>query len=113
MDANGVAAEPGGRAEQPDLVDRVAEAGLAPGLAAIDGAERARGRDGDKDTLRVARVEKDGVQAHAAGAGLTAAYMLLGAGCKRFQGYLFCHPVPVDQLPATYPLHRHTPELTP
>ena len=38
--------------------------------------------------------------------------MLLGAGCKRFQGYLFCHPVPVDQLPNVRPHPRHSPELT-
>jgi diguanylate cyclase (GGDEF)-like protein/PAS domain S-box-containing protein len=38
--------------------------------------------------------------------------MLLGAGCKRFQGYLFCHPVPVDQLPATLAPHRPIPEPT-
>lgn len=39
--------------------------------------------------------------------------MLMQAGCKRFQGYLFCHPVPVDQLPASYPLHPARSELTP
>ena len=38
--------------------------------------------------------------------------MLLDAGCKRFQGYLFAHPVPVDQLPATDLPLRSTPEPT-
>ena len=43
-----------------------------PGRAAVVGAERAGGRDGDEDALRVARVEQDRVQAHAAGARLPA-----------------------------------------
>ena len=46
------------------LVDRL------PGLAAVVGAEGAGGRDGDEDPLRVAGIEEDGVQAHAAGARL-------------------------------------------
>ena len=46
------------------LVDR------QPRLAAIVGAEGARGRDGDDDPIGVVRIEDDGVQAHAAGARL-------------------------------------------
>jgi hypothetical protein len=41
-----------------------------PGRAAVVGAEGAGRRDGDEEALRIARVEQDGVQAHAAGAGL-------------------------------------------
>ena len=41
-----------------------------PGHAAVVGAERARGGDGDEDALRIAGVEDDGVQAHAARARL-------------------------------------------
>ena len=41
-----------------------------PGLAAVVGAEGAGGGDGDDDALRVGGVEEDGVEAHAAGAGL-------------------------------------------
>ena len=41
-----------------------------PGFAAVIGAESARCRDGDKDSVRVARVKNDGVQTHPARAGL-------------------------------------------
>src|SRR6516162_5020536 len=41
-----------------------------PRFATVIGSERARGRDGDEDAVRVLRVENDRVQAHAAGAGL-------------------------------------------
>ena len=41
-----------------------------PRLAAVVGAERARGRDGDEDPLRIARIQQDRVQAHPAGARL-------------------------------------------
>ena len=41
-----------------------------PGLAGIVGAERACRRDRDEDSVRIARVEKNRVQAHAAGARL-------------------------------------------
>ncbi len=37
-----------------------------PGFSAILGAEGACRRDGDEDAVRVARIEKDCVQAHAA-----------------------------------------------
>ena len=46
------------------LVDRL------PGLAAVIGAEGARGRDGDVHALRIVGIENDGVQAHAARARL-------------------------------------------
>ena len=42
-----------------------------PRLAGVVGAEDAGGRDGDEDALGVARIQKDRVQAHAAGARLT------------------------------------------
>ena len=43
-----------------------------PGLAGVVGAEGARGRDGDEDPLGIARIQKDRVQAHPAGARLPA-----------------------------------------
>ena len=46
------------------LVDRL------PGLAAVVGAERACGGNGDVDSLGIAGIENDGVQAHAARARL-------------------------------------------
>src|SRR5688572_15649120 len=42
----------------------------SPGLTAIVGAEGARGRDRNKNPVRVARVQKDGVQTHPPGARL-------------------------------------------
>src|SRR6266487_1935618 len=39
----------------------------SPRLAAVVAAERARSRDRDVDALRVARIEQNGVEAHAAG----------------------------------------------
>ncbi len=39
--------------------------------------------------------------------------MLLAAGCTRFQGYLFCHPVPVEQLPTHSHLSQPTSEPQP
>ena len=67
-----------------DVVDAVADFGVGignvlrvqafvdrlPGLAAVVGAEGARGRDRDVNALGIARIENDGVQAHAARAGL-------------------------------------------
>ena len=41
-----------------------------PGFSAVIGAEGARRRDGDENPVRVLRIEKDGVQAHAARARL-------------------------------------------
>ncbi len=41
------------------LIDRL------PGLPAIVTAERARGRDGNEETLRIPRILDDGVEAHA------------------------------------------------
>ena len=41
-----------------------------PSFAAVVGAERARGGDGDEHALRIAGIENDRVQAHAARAGL-------------------------------------------
>jgi diguanylate cyclase (GGDEF)-like protein len=38
--------------------------------------------------------------------------MLLQAGCKRFQGYLFSHPMPVDRLPLNLAPYRPTAEPT-
>ncbi len=38
--------------------------------------------------------------------------MLLQAGCKRFQGYLFSHPMPVDHLPLNLAPYRPTAEPT-
>lgn len=38
--------------------------------------------------------------------------MLRQAGCKCFQGDLFSHPVPVEQLPTSLPLQRPIPEPT-
>src|SRR5579872_89262 len=43
-----------------------------PGLPSVVGAESARRRDGDVNSLGIARVEDDGVKAHAACAGLPA-----------------------------------------
>ena len=59
-----------------------------PGLAAVVGAERAGRRDGDVDALGIGRVEKDGVQAHAAGAGLPE--VALGARAARAVPARFC-----------------------
>src|ERR1051325_4404945 len=67
-----------------DAVDTVADLGIGvgevfgleaavdrlPGLAAIVGAECTGGRDGNEDALGVGGVENNGVQAHAARAGL-------------------------------------------
>src|ERR1700686_804739 len=41
-----------------------------PRLAAVIGAEGARSGDGDKNALRIARIENDSVQAHPTRAGL-------------------------------------------
>ena len=41
-----------------------------PGFAGIVGAERAGRGDGDEDAVGIAWIEDDGVQTHAAGAGL-------------------------------------------
>src|SRR5258708_17242457 len=57
------------------LVDRL------PGFARIVGAERARGGNRDVDAIRIFLVENDGVETHAAGAGLP-----LGAGAVSAQG---------------------------
>src|SRR5260370_2124025 len=56
------------------LVDRL------PGFARIVGAERARSGNGDVDAIRIFLVENDGVETHAAGAGLP-----LGAGAVSAQ----------------------------
>ena len=55
----GVEGRPGAR--QPAV-------GRPPRLAGVVGAEHPRRRDGDEDPLRVARVQQDRVQPHAAGA---------------------------------------------
>ena len=60
--------------ETQALVDRL------PGLAAVVGAEGARRGDGDVDALGVRGIENDGVQAHAARAGLP-----VGAGAVAAQ----------------------------
>src|SRR6266498_5626320 len=41
-----------------------------PCLAGVVGAKRASGRDGNEDSVRVARIQKDRMQAHPAGAWL-------------------------------------------
>ena len=51
-----------------------------PGLAAVVGAESARGGDRNVNSVRIAGIENDGVQAHASGAGLP-----LGAGAVAAQ----------------------------
>src|SRR5215831_17556411 len=51
-----------------------------PGLAAVVGSKRTRSRDGDIDPARLARIEQDRVQAHAARARLP-----LGAGAVAAQ----------------------------
>ena len=72
------------RAVHGDVVNAVADLGIRvgdvlrmqslvdgpPGLAAVVGAEGARGRDGDVDPLGIARIQNDGVEAHATGARL-------------------------------------------
>ena len=55
-----------------------------PGLAAVVGAEGARRRDGDEDPLGIARIEQDGVQAHAAGARLPARARAVAAQSGKF-----------------------------
>src|SRR5258707_4676127 len=60
------------------LVDRL------PGFARIVGAERARSGNGDVDAIRIFLVENDGVETHAAGAGLP-----LGAGAVSAQAGKF------------------------
>ena len=73
----------GPRGVHGDAVDAVADLGVGvgdvwrteaavdrlPGLAAVVGAERAGGGDGDEDAVGIRAVEQDRVQAHAAGAG--------------------------------------------
>ena len=72
------------RAVHGDMVNAVADLGIGignilrtessiyrlPRLAAVVGTECAGGRDGDEDSLRIAGIENDGVQAHAASARL-------------------------------------------
>ena len=55
-----------------------------PGLAAVVGAKRARSRDGDVDAVGIARIENDGVQAHAAGARLPARARAVAAQAGKF-----------------------------
>ena len=77
-----------------DVVDAVADLGRRvrnvlriqafidrlPALAAVVGAESARGGDRDINSVGIAGIENDGVQAHASGAGLP-----LGAGAVAAQ----------------------------
>src|SRR6267378_826324 len=77
-----------------DMVDAVADFGVGignelrnqalidglPGFAGVVGAERARGGNRDVDAIRIFLVENDGVETHAAGAGLP-----LGAGAVSAQ----------------------------
>ena len=60
-----------------------------PRLAAVVGAEGARGRDGDEDPAGVARIEKDRVQAQPAGARLP-----LGPGAVAAQSGEFLPRLP-------------------
>ncbi len=74
----------GARGVHRDAVDAVADLGRRlgnvlrpqaavyrpPALAGIIAPERAGGRDGDEDPIRIGGVEQDRVQAHAAGARL-------------------------------------------
>src|SRR6266478_3442439 len=67
-----------------DMVDAVADLGVGignelrnealvdglPGFAGVVGAERTRGGNGDVHAIGVLLVENDGVETHAAGAGL-------------------------------------------
>ena len=60
------------------VVDRL------PGLARIVGAERARRRDRDEDPLRIAGIQQNRVQAHAAGARLPARSGAVAAQARQF-----------------------------
>ena len=85
------------RAVHRDAVNAVADLGIRvgnvlglqaavdrlPRLAGVVGAERARGRDGDEDPPRVARIQKDRVQAHPAGARLPAWARCRGRAVRR------------------------------
>ena len=64
--------------ERKSAVDRL------PGFAGVVGAESAGGGDGDEDAVGVGWVEKDGVQAHAAGAGLPAGSGAVAAQAGEF-----------------------------
>src|SRR5258708_36455365 len=60
------------------LVDRL------PGFACVVGAERARGGNGDVDAIGVLLVENDGVETHAAGAGLPLGACTVAAQAGKF-----------------------------
>ena len=72
----------------------------APRLAAVVGAENARGRDGDEDSLGLARIQQDRVQTHAArtrlpemslGAAQPGQFLPVAAAvCGLEQGGVFC-----------------------
>src|SRR5882672_9332247 len=55
-----------------------------PRIAAVVGAERTCGRDGNVDPLRIFRIQNDGVQAHAACAGLPARAGTVTAQSRQF-----------------------------
>src|ERR1700686_782904 len=55
-----------------------------PAFSAVIGAKRARGRDGDEDSFRIARIEKNGMQAQPAGSGLPARSGVAAAKSRQF-----------------------------
>src|SRR5439155_7889454 len=67
-----------------DVLGLQAAVDRLPRLAGVVAAERARSRDGDKDPLGIARVQKNGVQAHPARTWLPAGPCAVAAQSREF-----------------------------